>query len=87
MEVSRLRLLLSPRRPWPMAWSTLAAPRTVTFTPWTLAQALSVEVRNGDRIGTAPAVANGVVYVGSWLSTHTFGCALNASTGALIWKS
>ena len=37
----------------------------------------------GSAIGSSPAVANGVVYVGS-VDTKVY--ALNASTGALIWS-
>jgi hypothetical protein len=37
---------------------------------------------SGDLIGSSPAVANGIVYVGS---TNTY--ALNATTGAKLWTS
>ena len=37
----------------------------------------------GDYVASSPAVANGVVYVGSWDGNLY---VLNASTGALLWS-
>ena len=37
----------------------------------------------GGRVESSPAVANGVVYIGSW-DRNVY--ALNASTGALLWS-
>jgi outer membrane protein assembly factor BamB len=38
----------------------------------------------GAEVSASPAVVNGVVYIGSW---NGYEYALNASTGALLWKS
>ena len=43
----------------------------------------AVELRHRRRVVSSPAVANGVVYVGSY-DGNVY--ALNASTGALLWS-
>ena len=83
MEVLRRVTVSIRRRRWPTAWCT-SAPRTINLYALDASTgALLWKYATGDGTYSSPAVANGVVYVGSD-DGNVY--ALNAGTGALLWK-
>ena len=70
-------------RQWLVAWCT-SGPLTTMSMRWTPRPALSCGATPpAARVRSSPAVANGVVYVGSY-DGNVY--ALNASTGAELWS-
>ncbi len=74
---------LTLRRRWPTAWCTSGPTNNNVYALNASTGALLWKYTTGWQVVSSPAVANGVVYVGS-NDDNVY--ALNASTGALLWK-
>ncbi|GEM_PF-339108 len=69
---------------WPMFHADLAHTAYSTANLGTTTITNVWNFSTGGRVASSPAVANGIVYFGSWDNNRTY--AVNASSGALIWN-